>query len=442
MTASRAKRILSGTLTYAGIVVITLLGIDGICIAFGLFPPTYNYGDPDLGWRPTAATGKMHLDRCVEFSTGATAQFQRNEDGVRTGVSREQIQSDSTSVKIAVVGDSQTDLCAPNEQVHSGVLESELVSHGIRALALSYGAGRYSPLQDYLAFRTVLRPYRPQVLVMNVYTGNDAYDMLRADDRPHFVAESTGYRIAAPVWFLLDDPKVQYRSRVLFAMRSLADKSGLRSVYFRLSELRRLAAQQGGGLSAVVAYMRDLVRAREPTVGYPDAFSAQILNQQLFFHRFPSAQEESLRRIRALMALVRSENPGMLLVMSPLPSYELTGEQPVDEALLRTLKRLPITYQEGVSQERALYERLRVLAAEEQWVFVDNLAALQAYHGPERLYNNFDYHLLPVASSLVGRAQAAAILDTLRRGVASAPVDQREPCPGRWRTSRLKAHTG
>ena len=88
------------------------------------------------------------------------------------------------------------------------------------------------------------------------------------------------------------------------------------------------------------------------------------------------------------MALIRTENPGLLLVMSPLPSYELVAGQPLDSALLRALGRVPVSYQYGVRQEGELYEKLRVLASEEGWLFVDNLAALRSYQGSERLYNN------------------------------------------------------
>jgi hypothetical protein len=415
MTASRVKRILAGALLYAGIIAATLLVVDVVCMALGLFPPTYNYGDPDLGWRSGITTGRMSFGRCLEFSTGDTIIYARNEDGVRTNLSRQEILADSTDIKIGVTGDSQTELCAPNTQTHFGVLEAELVAHDVPAVTLTYGAGRYSPLQGYLAFRKILRPYHPRVLVLNVYTGNDLYDILRADDRPHFVAADSGYRIAAPVWYSLDDPKVKRTSRVLFALRELGDKVGVRQLFLRFVELRRLGAQEGAGFGTILAYMRDLWKAREPTVGYPDAFTAQILNQQLFFHHFPGSQEESLRRMQALMSLIRTENPGLILVMSPLPSYELVGEHPVDSALNRTLQRLPINYEEGQQQEKALYKRLRGLATDQGWIFVDNLAALQAYRGGERLYNDFDYHLLPVASALVGRAQAAALLDTLRR---------------------------
>lgn len=414
MTTSQTKRRLKGVLAYAGIIGITLLLVDAFSIAFGLFPPTHNFGDQQLGWRPAPATGIWQTDQCTERSSGQTVRYQRNEDGVRTTLSRDSIGVDTAGVRIGITGDSQTDLCASNSELHAGVLQSVLTDNGVSTLTLTYGSGRYSPLQDYLAFRTVLKPYHPEVLILNLYTGNDFYDILRADDRPHFVKVDSGYQIADPVWYSLDNPTLRQRSRVLFAARALADKVGVRQLYFRLSELRRLGAEQGEGMGAVVAYMYDLWKARDPSVGYSDAYTAQFLNQQLFFYHFPGSEEESLTRVRALMNLVRGENPGLLLVMSPLPSYELTGEQPVDRALVETLKRLPIGYDEGVQQEGALYERLRSLAVEQGWIFVDNLSALREYRGPDRLYNDFDYHLLPSASAIIGRTQAAALLDSLR----------------------------
>lgn len=421
MPPRRAKRFLKALLVYSAIIAGTLLVLDGVLILTGLFPPTLNPGDPDLGWRSGAATGRFETNKCTEFATGEVVSYQRNEDGVRTSLSRSARDSGSSRVRIAISGDSQTDLCAPNPETHAGALESELALQGIPAVALSYGAGRYSPLQYYLAFRKILRPYRPTAFVMNVYTGNDFYDILRVDDRPHFVPSGGGYAIAPPVWFLYDDPQAVHRSRVLHALRTLSDKAGIRGLYLRTQELRHLAAAQGKGFGTVVGYLRDLWRARDKSVGYPEAFTAQMLNQQLFFHRFPASREEGFRRLRALMVLVREENPGVLLVMSPLPSYELAGQQPVDSALLRTLERLPISYREGVQQERELYESLRSLAAEQRWLFVDNLSALQAYQGSERLYNEFDYHLLPVASALIGRAQAAVLLEELRKAPNRKP---------------------
>jgi len=417
MSDGKVRKFLVASLVYLGITAVTLLVVDLACMALGLFPPSHNYGDPTLGWRPAGTSDQPQVGRCTEFMTGQTVTYARNEDGIRTSLSRSARTTDSGGVRIGVSGDSHTDLCAPNEEAHPGVLESALDSAGVPSSVLAYGAGKYSPLQAYLAFKEVLLPYRPRVFILNLYTGNDLYDILRVDDRPHFTATDSGYRIDPPVWLQYDDPKVRRRSRVLFAGRALADKMGIRQLSMRVGELRRMAGQHGGGLFGVFGYMRDLWKGREPSVGYSDAFTAQMLNQQLFFQRFPGSPEESMRRVRALLSLARKENPDLILVLSPLPSYQLTGEQPVDSILIRTLGRLPISYDEGVRQEAALYERLRGIAAAEGWEFVDNLTALRAYRGTERLFNTFDYHLTPVASAIVGRLEAALLLDTLRQRV-------------------------
>ena len=414
MLRERWSRILRPTVTYLGILAATLAGIDLALNMLGLFTPTHRYGDAELGWRPARASDSMQVERCIEESTQEKISFVRNEDGVRTHVSARTLLKDTAGLRIAVTGDSQTDLCARNVETHAGVLERELNTQGVDAIVLPFAAGKYSPLQAYLAFRAVPREYHPQAMVMNIYTGNDFYDMLRVDDRPHFVSTDTGYRIAEPVWFMYDNPTLRRRSRVLYALRSLADQVGLRSTVLQARLLRRLAAEHGYGMSGVLPYMRDLRKSAEPSLGYPTALTAQMLNQQLFFQHFSGAREEALRRVRALMELVQRENPGMLVVMSPLPSYQLAGRRPLHEALSQTLERLPLTNDGGVREEEALYERLRALASEFGWPFADNLAALRRYNGDGPLYNDFDFHLLPAASEVIGQEQARVLLRYLR----------------------------
>jgi hypothetical protein len=420
---TRIKRLLLATAQYGGIALGTLLAADVACIVLGVFPPKYEYGDPAVGWVAASPTGVIWEYGCTEYSTGVRYTYTRNEDGVRTHLSAGELVTDSQRYLIAVTGDSQTDLCAPNAQTHAGVLERALSANGVRAAVVAYGAGRYSPVQDYLVFKKALLKYRPDAFVLNFYTGNDIYDMLRVDDRPHFVRTDSGYALAPPSWYLYDRPGPLRHSRVLFVLRSFAKWTGIHGFVWRLRLLWGSASEQGKGLPTVLAYMNDLRKSREPSVGYSAAFAALMLNQQLFFHRFPESRAEAIRRVRALLEMIRREHPALVLILSPLPSYQLAQQQPVDTALLRTLARLPITYEGGVQEEGALYDTLRVVARESGWLFVDNLRALRAYAGTERLYNDFDYHLLPPASEIIGRAQAEALLQgapTLRTGAALA----------------------
>ena len=158
-----------------------------------------------------------------------------------------------------------------------------------------------------------------------------------------------------------------------------------------------------------MSYLRDIRSATTSSAGYPAAFAAQILNQQLFFHHFPDSREESLRRIEALLGMIRDRHPELVLVMSPVPSYQLVDTKPVDRAFVDVLARLEVTYDSGVAEEHGLYEQLRTISESSGWVFVDNLSTLQGYRGSDRLYNAFDYHITRTAMELIGRNQAAAL---------------------------------
>ena len=212
-----------------------------------------------------------------------------------------------------------------------------------------------------------MRKYGTGGLVLNFYTGNDFNDLLRVDDRPHFVKTAGGYRLAEPVWYRYDDPDMRRRSLVLFLTESALERTHVPDLVVRVRFLYAAATAESHGVGAVIGYMNDLRRAIEPTLAYPEAFVAQMLNQQLFFHRVPKSTDESVERVRALLELVRAENPETVLVLSAVPSYQLVQQQPVDPAFLRALARLPITYDAGVRQEGDLYETLRRLATESGW---------------------------------------------------------------------------
>jgi hypothetical protein len=413
------KRFVIPTITYSLVLVVTLVLFDVACIVLGIFPPPRNPGDPDLGWRASRVADTMQEGVCLEFSTGETIRYQRNEDGIRTSLRRADTTSGAAEIRIAVTGDSHTELCAPNEQLHSGYLASQLRDLGVPAVALTYGVGRYSPLQDYLAFRTVLKPYRPDVLILNLYTGNDFYDQMRMDDRPHFVRADTGYRIAPPVWYTLDAPGTVRRSRVFALARTLGDRTGIRTAVQRYTYLRATTAEQGASLGSTIGYMRRLLDARDPSLGYPDALTAQMLNQQLFFNAFNGTLAESLRRIEALLTLARRENPDVILVLSAIPSYQLVGETPIDSAMHRAAARTGFSIEAGIAQEQSLYDSLSGMATRAGWLFADNLVALRAERAGTRLYNDFDYHLLPRASEIIGRTQRAVLDSPIRERLAA-----------------------
>jgi hypothetical protein len=429
--ASKVKRIAVGLLVYAAVTAITLFVVDRILIAMNLFPPRYNYGHPTVGWLSSPPTGRMVEQRCPNLARKQIAVYTRNEDGMRTTHSAQELRQKTGAFKVAVSGDSHTDLCEPSDKVHFGVMERELDAMALQSAVFANGAGKYSPLQAYLAVREPMERYSADAFVLNLYTGNDFYDMLRVDDRPFLEPDGDGYRIAEPVWYQLDSPHKRRDSRVLYLIESAYQKTGLRRVLLRMHYLRDVASSQKAGIGTVAAYMNDLRKAASNKVEYSHAFSAQMLNQQLFFHRFAGSREESVRRVKALLELVRRQNPDRLLVMSPVPSYQLVNRTPVDSALLEVVGRLPITYESGVAEELELYQTLKRMALESGWIFVDNLSRLREYQGTELLYNRTDYHIEPVASEIIGKAQAREIVNYVRssRHCEQAPRAGRNVCP-------------
>lgn len=417
MKLSRRKQLVFTILLATVSVGSTVALVDGALIYFNLFPPRYEYGEPELGFAPHMP-GRVMEDSCTDNVTGAEVTIVKNELGIRTGVAVSELQAMPDRLKIAVVGDSQTELCAPNPLTHPGVLEKELQRLNPNAVALSYGRGRYSPLQAYLLFKKRLKQLKPQALLINFYTGNDFYDMLRVDDRPYLAKQegSGAYELREPVWLKYEDPRVQHRSRVMFVLRSVLKETGVRDLFIRLQFLVDLAKEQRQGLGKAISYMNDLRAAVNSDVGYPAAYAAQMLNQQIFFHHFPNSIDESRSRIRFLMDMIRKENPDMLLIMSPIPSYQLVRQQPVDQAFLQTIDRMPFTYEDGLRQEETLYYTLKGVALEMGWLFIDNLVPLRAYKGSGRLFNAFDYHVTPTASAIIGSNEARTLEQHLGHG--------------------------
>jgi hypothetical protein len=410
---------------YTGILLGTLVLLDLTLIALGLFPPVQDYGDEQAGWLSARPTGEFRKDACLDLTTMRPVTYLRNEDGLRTSHSSEVMRARSEILKVAVSGDSHTELCNPNHEIHFGVMERELVRLGWESAVFSAAAGKYSPLQAYLSAQPHIERLGAHVFVLNFYTGNDFLDMMRIDDRPHFRPVNDGYELARPIWYQMDPPGTVKRSRVLFAARSILDRLGVRNAWVRVRYLRDAANEQGQGWRTVFRYMNDLRRSMSGDLTYPASLSAQMLNQQLFFEAFPGSLDESVRRVEALLEWIRREHPDLILIVSPIPSYQLVGEQPVDSALFEVVDRLPVTYETGVREEAELYQRLRSLSEAYGWLFVDNLPGLREYDGPGRLYNDADYHILPVASEIVGRNQAEALDSVLTRSGFERAVGSR-----------------
>jgi glycine cleavage system H protein len=230
-----------------GVNLALLAGLDLMLVKLDLLSPPFTYGLEGVGF------GYAGVRRSSDF-------------GVVTPGAGE-------AVTIAMVGDSHSQLAFDGRPLesHEFVLERRLRAAGIPALMISAGRGRYSPLQEYLLFKLAIEePYHPRLLVMNVYSGNDFYDMLRPDDRPHYLRDSAvGIAIEDPEWITFVNPSTRRwieRSRLLWAVDELSSRLGYPRVVTRLRMLGAAARQPGHTTAETVRYLSDLVYVDLPEV--------------------------------------------------------------------------------------------------------------------------------------------------------------------------------
>jgi hypothetical protein len=183
-----------------------------------------------------------------------------NERGFRTDRTIGQILSSPKKNAICVIGDSHTDLPYKKEYTHPFVLQRSLVESGCRDVEVfAAGRGSYSPLQACLYYENFVQDLQPSVLILNLYTGNDFFDMMRIDDRPYYEPDSTGnYRIHPPMWYKFTDPSTEGslidKSRVLFLMEMFARRSGLWRIVMHFQYLVELSKLQGEGMGIAFSY--------------------------------------------------------------------------------------------------------------------------------------------------------------------------------------------
>lgn len=405
-------------------ILVTLVLIDVVCMATGLFPTRYRKGHPVLGFFDTRGIpgGFDGFAVVPELANNeAVRKYHRNEEGFFTKRSMDDFSNHPTGKRIVVVGDSHTDLPYNFDKTHMGVLESTLHESGSPTWAgaeiLGAGHGKWSPLQEMMLYDFRFRSLGVDVVLMNFYTGNDFYDLIRTDDRPNLVAKpGGGYNVEKPVWVAYYDPDTDplwRQSRVLYLAFLGLQKAGVDNTLDKVSYARQAADAFGVGFWESMSYLNDLRLSQDDAVWYDAAYAAQCLNQALFFKHFPGSHQEALSRARYVLESTKREMEAKgdkaMFVLSPIPSRLFAQPDLPDPIYDRILSRLPLTKDEVVQMESEGYELLRKAAEEAGWVFVDTLPLLRADKG--MTYFPSDLHIAPDGSALVGKEQAKRVME-------------------------------
>lgn len=148
--------------------------------------PVFHDIDPDVGWALKAGASGM-------FTAEGVAFVQINSQGLRDR--EHSLAKPPNTFRIAVLGDSFSEaLQVPVDQTYWSILERQLQNcsslKGRKVEVINFGVTNYGTTQQLITLRNKVWAYSPDLVLLQVFTGNDITDNYRPLDprnRPYFV---------------------------------------------------------------------------------------------------------------------------------------------------------------------------------------------------------------------------------------------------------------
>ncbi len=160
------------SLLFAAVVAEIGLRIAGIAF------PIFHQMEPLRGWAPLPGVSGM-------WRTEGEAHVSINREGFRDR--DHEIVKPQGTFRIAILGDSMTEgLAVPVSTTFWSVLEKDLETcealNGRKVEVLNYGVSGYGPAQERLTLRNNALKYKPDLVLLALFTGNDILNSERALD--------------------------------------------------------------------------------------------------------------------------------------------------------------------------------------------------------------------------------------------------------------------
>jgi hypothetical protein len=330
-----------------------------------------------------------------------------------------QTRDEKTPPDIKAPPDSQTASGGANSTV--GRIEERLDAVGPtedgRFDVVNAGFGPSSPYQQLWAYERVHRRFRPDLLVVSFYAGNDLADLMRTDlpvrlERREGRLEHAESAAAAPAM-----ESAKNRSWLENLKQPLRDYSSTYHALTRVSWLRR----------AVVRYvgMGDPYFDRIEYAALAHAGPVwQGLNQSYYFYHHPQDWREAVERerwvLRRFQELAAADGVPLRLVL--IPTLRMLHPETDAASLADAIRILELDAAASDADTRA-YEAVQELAKDLAIETLDLRAVFlrrRAEHPDEPLFFRFDHHLNTRANELIAAELAADISRILRLKMESS----------------------
>jgi hypothetical protein len=261
-------------------------------------------------------------------------------------------------VIVYMIGDSHTELVYPPITHQAGLLHRYLDEKGVTNTVVLYGRAQFNPTQMFGAIDLLKERYKPDLIVYNIYAGNDFAEMIRNDDRPRLDTVGGRTVLTPPSWNYYRPKGFKTRwprdSWILMTLNSLTSDNMLIKTLAAPKSIELLSGSPIDG----ARYLRDLYRMKDERIKYSGAVPAQYLNQHYLQKTFaPEFENQVGFRIGLINGLIADVNAPV--VFSWIPSAAAIEkipppDKPIHDDILKRLGVKGLTDAEIFSQEERL----------------------------------------------------------------------------------------
>jgi len=323
------------------------------------------------------------------------------------------------SLIIVAIGDSHLQVTDDNRKSHQcQALLDYLDSNNIPTKVITLATGGTSPVQQMFTYDEQIKKkgIKPDIILFQIYSGNDFAEILRDDDRPRidFRADGTPDTVSINwIFFRLSNKNSSdytswpRDSRLLYlANAAIGHYNILLKTYAseKANELLHLS------LFEEIEYIRNLSRFEDKRFGYPGAVPAQFLNQYYLMTKYPRQfKSETVPRMKYFLEYFKKTNPDIPCMFFYLPSAPAIGamSDKSQKIYIDILKRSNLTNIDIPQMEHSLYEMSDSINRSVGKPFLmynmtDTLSEANKMDGTQTFYDDPTLHVDTKARKVIG----------------------------------------
>lgn len=322
-------------------------------------------------------------------------------------------------VVVFMIGDSHTEITNPPITHQAGLLHRFLNEKGVINTVVLYGRAQLNPTQMFGAIESLKGRYKPDVIVYNIYAGNDFAEMLRNDDRPRLDTAEGKTVFTPPSWNYYRPKGFQTRwprdSWLFMTFNSLSPDNLLIKTAAAPKSIELLSDSHWEGMR----YLMDLYRMKDDRIKYNGAVAAQYLNQHYLHFKYRSGFEKEVEfRIGLINGLVAQSS--VPVVFSWIPSAAAIerippDDKPIHDEILQRLSIEGLTDSAIIRQEQLL-KSMFVKRMPDMKGFIDYTGEFKTAYSKNGMYDKQTIHIQGEARQIIAEKTTEEVIRITRPG--------------------------